>query len=153
MNPCPKITAKVERKFQKLLSKHKTALPTLLKHRLISNNKPLHLYGLPQVHKPDIPLRPTVSSVGSPCYALAGLLHNIPSLFSGQSESFINNSGHFIQLLKLVNLQSPHTLVSFDVFSLFTNVQVDEALQVISKELRNDDTLTELSVLQAEAIM
>jgi hypothetical protein len=65
----------------------------------------------------------------------------------------LKNSGHFIQLLKSVNLQSPDTLVSFDVVSLFTNVPADEALQVISKELRNDDTLAERSVLQAEAIM
>jgi hypothetical protein len=55
-------------------------------------------------------------------------------------------------LLKFVNLQSPDALVSF-VVTLFTNVPVDEALQVISKELRNDDTLAEESVLQAEAIM
>jgi hypothetical protein len=55
-------------------------------------------------------------------------------------------------LLKSVNLQSPDTLVSFDVVSLFNKVLVDEALQVISKELRNEDTLAERSVLQAEAI-
>jgi hypothetical protein len=52
------------------------------------------------------------------------------------------------------NLQSLVTLISFDV-SLFTNVQVDEALDVIStrNKLRNDDTLAEESVLQVEAIM
>jgi hypothetical protein len=55
--------------------------------------------------------------------------------------------------LKSVNLQSPDTLISFDVVSLFTNVPIDEALQVISKELRNYGTLAEPSVLQAEAIM
>jgi hypothetical protein len=41
--PLPKYpTAKVERKVQKLLSKHKTALPTVLKHRLTPHHsKPL----------------------------------------------------------------------------------------------------------------
>jgi hypothetical protein len=94
-----------------------------------------------------------VSSVGSSSYALAGFLHKILSPLSGKLESFIKSSGDFIQLLKPVNLQSPDTLASFDVVSLFTNVPVDEALQVISKELRNNDTLAEPSVLQAEAIM
>jgi hypothetical protein len=93
-----------------------------------------------------------MSSIGSPCSAPAGILRKILSPLSGKSESFVKNSGHFIQLQKLVNLQSPDTLVSFDVV-IFTNVPVDEALQAIWKELRNDDTLAERSVLQAEAIM
>jgi hypothetical protein len=94
-----------------------------------------------------------MSSIDSPCYALAGFLHKILSPLPGKSEPFVKNSGYFIQLLKLVNLQSPDTLVSFNVVSLFTNVPADEALQVISKDLWNDDTLAERSVLQAEAIM
>jgi hypothetical protein len=153
--PLPKDpTAKIERKIQTILSKHKTALPTELKRKLTPYySKPPHLYGLPKVHKPDIPLRPIVSSIGSPCYALAGFLHKILSPLAGKSESFVKNSAHFVQLLKSVNLQPPDTLVSFDVVSLFTNVPVDEALQVISNKLHNDDTLAERSALQAEAIM
>jgi hypothetical protein len=65
----------------------------------------------------------------------------------------VNNSDHFIQLLKSVNLQSSDTLVSFDVVSLFTNVPVDEALTVIRDMLHNDHTLAERSALQVEAIM
>jgi hypothetical protein len=54
--PLPKDpTAKVERKIQTLLSKHKTALPTELKRKLTPYySKPPHLYGLSKVHKPDI---------------------------------------------------------------------------------------------------
>jgi hypothetical protein len=136
-------TAKVERKEQKLLSKHKTALLTDLKHKLTPyHSKPSHLYSLPKIHKPDIPLRPTVSSIGSPCNALAGFLHKILNLLAGKSESFVKNSGHFVQLLKSVNLQSLDTFVSFDDVSLFTNVPVDEALQVIRNKRHNNDTWT-----------
>jgi hypothetical protein len=55
--------------------------------------------------------------------------------------------------LEPVNLQSSDTLVSFDVVSLFTNVPVDEALQVIINKLHNDDTLVERSALQIEDVM
>jgi hypothetical protein len=55
--------------------------------------------------------------------------------------------------LKSVNLQSSDILVSFDVVSIFTNVPVDEALQVIRNKLHNDGTLAERFVLQVEAIM
>jgi hypothetical protein len=72
-----------------------------------------------------------VSSVGSPCYALAGFLRKMLSPLAGKSETFIKNLGHFVQLLKSVNLQSLDTFISFHVVSLFTNVPVDVALQVI----------------------
>jgi hypothetical protein len=58
-------TAKVERKIQKHLSKHKNTLPIDLKRKLtLYHNKLPHLYGLPKIHKPDVPLRPIVSSIG-----------------------------------------------------------------------------------------
>jgi hypothetical protein len=150
----PNLNNKVERKVQKLLTKHKTTLPINIKHKLILyQSKPQHLYGLPKVYKLDIPLRPRVSSTGSPCYALAGFLHTIVSPLAGNSESFVKNSGHFVQLLKSVNLQSLVSLVSSDIVSLFTNVPVDKALQVIRNKLHNDDTLVERSVFQVKAIM
>jgi hypothetical protein len=72
---------------------------------------------------------------------------------AGNSESFVKNSGHFVQLLKAVNLQSQDMLVGFDVVSLFPNVPVDETLQIIENKFHNDDKLAELSILQVEAIM
>jgi hypothetical protein len=145
---------KIERKVQKLLSKHKTTLPTMLKQKLTPyNSKPLHLYGLSKIHKTDIPLRPIISSIGSPCYALAGFLHKILSPLSGKSQTYVINSSHFMQLLRLVNTQSTDTLVSFDVVSLFTNVPVEEALQVISSKLQKDETLASRSSLQVDALM
>jgi hypothetical protein len=106
-----------------------------------------------KIHKPDIPLRSAVSSIVSPSYVLAGLLHKILSPLAGKSKYFVKNSGHFVQLLKSLNHQLLDTLVSFDFVSLFTNVSVDESLQVIINELRDDDTLAERSVLLVEDFM
>lgn len=118
--PLPKDpTAGVERKIQKHLYKHKTVLPIDLKYKLMPyHSKPPHLYGLPKIHKSDITLRPTVSSIGSPCYDLHGFIQKMLSPLAGQSESFVKNLHHFIQLLQTVNLQSSDTLVSWLVFSL-----------------------------------
>jgi hypothetical protein len=84
---------------------------------------------------------------------LAGFLHKILSPQAGRSNSFVKNSGHFIELLKPVDLQKQDIFASFDVVSLFTNVTVDETLQVIRVRLENDNTLTERSVLKVDAIM
>jgi hypothetical protein len=113
-------------KIQKFLSKHKSVLPTDLKGKLTPyHSKPPHLYGLPKIHKLDIPLRPTVSSIGSPCYALAGFLHNILAPLIGNMFSFVRNSEHFIELIKNISFQKEDILVSFDVESLFTNIPVE----------------------------
>jgi hypothetical protein len=101
----------------------------------------------------SFPLRPIVSSVGSPSYALAGFLYKLLSPLAGKSESSVKNSDNFIQLLRYIDLQHLDILVSFIVVSLFTNVPVDEPLEVISKKLHNFHTLSECSTLPVKAIM
>jgi hypothetical protein len=139
--------SQIERKIWKLLTKHKTVRTTALKH------KPPHLYGLPKVHKPDVPFRPIVGSVYSPCCALADFLHKILSPPVGNTDSFMKNSEHLVKLIKAINLQNENCLVSFDVFSLFTNIPVEEVLQVIRNRLNKDPTFPEHSSLQVEDVV
>jgi hypothetical protein len=146
-------TAKTERKIQSLLSKYKTSFPFELKRKLTPYySKPPHLYGLLKIHNPEIPLRPIVNSIGSPCYALAGFLSKILILLADETESFVKNSQHFIQLLKSVDLQSQDTLVSFGIVSLFTNVTVDEALEVVKNKINNEDALEQRTGLQTTTL-
>jgi hypothetical protein len=58
-----------------------------------------------------------------------------------------------MQLLNSVNLQFLGTLISFNIVSLFVNVSLDKALQVIGNNLHNTDTLVEWFVLQVKDIM
>ena len=43
-------------------------------------------YGLPKIHKPGIPLRPIVSFVNSPTYAISGYLARILSPVVGNTD-------------------------------------------------------------------
>jgi hypothetical protein len=81
--------AKVERNIQQILAKYKSVLPAEVKRKLTpQHRKPPHLYGLPRIHKPDMPLRLIVSSIGSSCFALAGFLQNILSPLAGRYKFF-----------------------------------------------------------------
>jgi hypothetical protein len=75
-------------------------------------------------------------------------LNYILSFLAGRSNSFVKNYGHFIELLKSVNLRGQDILVNFDVVSLFTNIHVYESLLVFRSRLDNDNIFAELSFLK-----
>ena len=53
----------------------------------------------------------------------------------------MKNSRHFAEMMREVKLSEDESMVSFDVKSLFTNLPIDEALEVVHKGLMEDDTL------------
>ena len=54
--------------------------------------------------------------------------------------------------MKSVHVESDEILVSFDVFSLFTNVPVGEAISIICVRLREDETLGDRTILSLERL-
>ena len=102
----------------------------LYQHLRCSSGQTLRIYGLPKVHKPDIPLRPIVS-----CYQLSKYLSSILSPPVGTS-SAVKNSKDFADFISSQQLEK-EVLVSFDMVSLFTNIPTRLAIWRIKKILRN----------------
>ena len=91
------------------------------------------LYGLPKIHKDGTPMRPILSMIGSLNYGLAKfvskLLDPIRYAPSQCKESF-----SLASYLSSSSLNQFY-FVSFDVASLFTNIPLDETIDIILDKL------------------
>ena len=72
-------------------------------------------YGLPKIHKPGIPLRPIVSSIGTVTYNTAKELAKILKPLVGMSTHHIHNTKDFVEQLKNVRLKQGECVISYDV--------------------------------------
>ncbi|XP_068697117.1 uncharacterized protein [Montipora foliosa] len=126
--------------------------PQLYKKLHCSNSTPASLYGLPKIHKPERPLRPITSSIGSPTYAVSKHLVSILSPFQRNRFS-VKNSSEFAQKIQQHTVASDEVMVSFDIKSLFTSIPVDLALTIVNERLQKDQDLAERTNMAISNIM
>ncbi|XP_054259256.1 uncharacterized protein LOC128984000 [Macrosteles quadrilineatus] len=109
-------TETFERKIASTLRKHKKFFSDKQRTRLTPHHSKIpHMYGLPKIHKPNVPLRPIVSSRDSACRELSKVLLDILKPLVGNTDSFIKNSKDFVEKSKSIVLADTDKLVSFDV--------------------------------------
>ena len=117
---------------------------------------PPKYYGLPKVHKPGMPLRPIISSVGSVTHATAKELTRIIKPLVGGSQHHVRNNSDFIQSIEGIQLTTDECMMSFDVESLFTSAPVEPSIQIIKKLLEEDRSLhlrTKMTVNQISCLL
>ena len=87
-------------------------------------------YCLPKVHKPNIPLRPIISSINTASYNLAKFL--VPYLTSISTSPYtLADTDSFIKYLQSLSPPNNCIMASFDIKSLFTNVPLKETTNII----------------------
>ena len=86
---------------------------------------------LPKVHKPNFPLRPIISAIGTHSYKLAKFL--VPLLRPFSTNTFtINDTFSFVKELRELKINTNDVIMaSFDVKSLSTNIPLDETIDII----------------------
>jgi len=97
------------------------------------------LYSLPKVQKLGCPFRPIVSSINTDNYNLASYLVRKLQPIS-TNEFTIKDSFSFADWAKTYN-HNNEMMCSFDVSSLFTNVPLDETIQICLDKLYAPPTL------------
>ena len=86
------------------------------------------MYGLPKIHKPNVPLRPILSMIGSAQHKLAKwlseVLDPVPQKYSKRC---IKDSFMFTEFIQNLNIEKETSFMcSVDITSLLTNVPLSE---------------------------
>ena len=101
------------------------------KYIIPSGSEPGKMYGSVKVHKSNKPMRPIISTIGTATYNLAKYLDNIIKRHI-DTKYMLRSTQHLIEKINehSSTFNDKHILVSFDVVSLFTNIPVDETIQL-----------------------
>lgn len=94
------------------------------------HSKPTNLYLLPKIHKERLALRTMTSSYHSTAYELA----------KATIDTYIENSASFIEIFRRTKLEPSDKILSFDIYDLFTNIHLQETIDIIEKNPQEDDT-------------
>ena len=125
----------------------------LYSHLRCSAGRTPPLYGLPKIHKRDVPLRPIASFVHFPSYQLSKRLAQTLAPLVGNSESHVTNLSQFVSFIQMQKLVQEDILVSFDEVSLFTCVPVELAVDVVQCSFSCDEHLPDCTSLCVQEIV
>ena len=109
-------------------------------------------YGLPKIHKPEMPLRPIVSNIGAVTYQTSKEVARIPKPLVGKSPHHVKNTQDFIDNIKGIHLGEDQCMMSYDVKALFTSVPTTNAIIIIKQLLEEDQELQQRTSLSIENI-
>ncbi|XP_076028455.1 uncharacterized protein LOC143017551 [Oratosquilla oratoria] len=151
-DPTKKLQAKVERELKELREKRIINDDEWKKMRPGDSTIP-KFYGLPKVHKENIPLRPIVAFRNSPTYHLASYLAKLLRPLVTNSPHMLQNSADFIERIKGLNLRRGDVLVSFDVQSMFTSIPRDLAKSALKSAMEENRGFLDNQKLSVSELM
>ena len=105
---------------------------------IVGEYHPGYLYGTVKTHKEGNPLRPIISQIPTPTHSVAKELNNIISPYL-PAKYILKSTDDFLNIVRTERPQG--TIASLDVVSLFTNVPVNETIDVICNCVYRTDHL------------
>ncbi|XP_068227972.1 uncharacterized protein [Palaemon carinicauda] len=104
---------------------------------------PGYLYGNVKTHKQGNPLRPIISQCPTPKYQLAKKLNTILTPYV-PNRHCVSSSAEYLERIK--DVRGEGVIASMDVESLFTNVPVDESIDILADKIYREETNAELNI-------
>ena len=99
-----------------------------------------YMYGLPKVHKSDCPVRPIVAAYGTYNFNLGKLILPMISQLA-INQYTVKNSYDFTESINQVNNADKVFMCSLDITSLYTNIPVNETIEIILNRLFINETI------------
>ena len=142
----PKSRGRPSKHYHPLLQKEKelrTTLREILPEEIANTLSPkssrlAHLYGLPKTHKATLSMRPILSATGTYNHKLAKWLEEKLKPLS-INEYTITDAFDFADEVRNLSVNEDDILVSYDVTALFTNVPLDETINILVNKAFADD--------------
>ena len=131
-------TNSLKTKANKLISTVNATQSDIKLNKIKGEYKPGYIYGTVKVHKENNPLRPIISQVTSPIYQLSKTLNEIITPYIPSKYS-LKSTYDFIDILQSNNFIG--NIASLDVESLFTNVPLDNTINIIIDVAYNHPTI------------
>ncbi|CAH8598674.1 unnamed protein product [Schistosoma haematobium] len=138
LGSCKDLNEKTERQLTaalKFLNQHQHISEHTYNMLKPSGTHTPRLYGLPKIHKPDIPLRPILDMANSPYHSTAKwLVKLLDPLHQELAKHNIKEVFEFVDTIKNMNINGK-TMLSLDITSLFTNIPLTETIDYICEQL------------------
>ena len=99
------------------------------------NPRSLNLYLLPKKHKKGSLDRPIINTIGSISETLSALVDESLKQYFKLVLSYIKDTGHFLQIIKDINVHDEAILCNIDVSALHTNILHREVTKTIKQNL------------------
>nr|XP_047128840.1 uncharacterized protein LOC124809161 isoform X1 [Hydra vulgaris]XP_047128841.1 uncharacterized protein LOC124809161 isoform X1 [Hydra vulgaris] len=117
-----------------IMMRNARAIPEKVANFILPNTPsrtPL-FYGLPKIHKQGTPLRPIVSGCDGPTDNLSEYVVKYLQPMAETLPAYFRDTTHLLRLLSNINSpESPITLITADVTSLYTNIPHNDGIQTI----------------------
>ena len=128
----------LRKKVSKLIDNANAVAGGMKFSQLHGHYEPGYFYGNIKTHKPGHKLRPIISQIPTPTYQLAKQLNTLISPYLPNKYA-LRSTDEFIELIK--NKTPQGFLASLDAESLFTNVPVEETIQILLDYVHNHDSI------------
>jgi hypothetical protein len=131
-------TENIKKKINKIIEKLEGDLKL---KKLIGQFQVGYLYGNPKLHKSlsNPKYRPIISQIGTPTYNIAKQLNSIIKPYM-PNNFMVDSTYEFLQILRTKKINKG-MIASFDAESLFTNVPINETINIIIKQTYKNATL------------
>lgn len=131
-------TNDLKKKVREIIEEVNTGCGKKILKKPIGDYEPGYLYGNVKTHKPGNNLRPIISQVTTPTYETAKRLDNIIKPYI-PATYMLKSRDEFISIIQTTKPDNPPS--SLDVESLFTNVPIQETINIILREVFNHPIL------------